>query len=77
MNAVFKLVEPSVPVAPHTYVFHVPKYFTKPEIRAYLSRLYSLRVLRVNTVLYQQRIKNGITKRPAFKKAYVTIHSED
>lgn len=72
INAVFKLVQPGLPLPPNQVLFHVPRNFAKPEIANYLRQLYGMNVLKVNVANYAARIR-GKRKRPAFKKAFVTI----
>lgn len=50
---------------------------TKYEIKQYLKKLYGLEVIKVNTMVYQGKMKRDAVGRwyrtPAFKKAVVTV----
>lgn len=60
------------------YVFKVPPKMTKPEIKEYLQKIYGMDVKKVNTTNYEgkwKRRNNILHKRPAYKKAIVSLNS--
>lgn len=61
------------------YTFQVARTATKPEIRSATEKLFSVKVLKVNTVNYDGKPKRQgahIGKTSAWKKAVVTIDVE-
>ena len=58
------------------YVFKVSKKSTKPQIKQAVEKLYNVKVLSVNTLNQNGKIKkfrNISGKRPDFKKAFVKL----
>jgi len=60
----------------------VPRHYTKPEIKQYMSKVYGLGIMKVNTMNYGAKIKRkmsrdrsgfNVTKTTGFKKAIVTV----
>ena len=65
-------------MGPNKGVFIVDPKMTKPEVKEYLKKVYNLPVLKVNTVNYEGKLKQGSQRHrgsyfrtKAFKKAYV------
>ncbi|HEX4147599.1 MAG TPA: 50S ribosomal protein L23 [Pirellulales bacterium] len=64
----------------NAYAFEVNRMATKDDVRRAISELFGVRVLSVNTINRKgkprrTRFRNGYTK--DWKKAIVTLHSED
>ncbi len=58
------------------YVFKVSTKSTKPEIKQAIEKLFSVKVLSVNTLNQNGKLKkfrNILGKRPNFKKAFVKL----
>ena len=87
-HSTFRLLAPPVAMehAPNRYVatFETPLDFNKIDIRNYLSSVYGMDVLKVNTLVQQGKFKrspaprawqkNRHYKRRDYKKAYVTFN---
>lgn len=63
------------------YHFHVPIDMSKPEIKDYLTKVYDLDVVKVNTANYDGKTKyRGGSRQPLkgkrYKKAFVTLASD-
>ena len=84
LNVPLALIPTSKKMAPNKFVFEVPMELTKIELRNILSSMYNVKVLKVNTMIYDGKLKRGfgyqrkyIHRTNRYKKAIVTIASSD
>ncbi len=62
------------------YAFKVHSDATKPQIRNAIERMFDVRVRQVRTLVQPSKRKTlgrSAGRRPAWKKAYVTLHPDD
>jgi ribosomal protein L23 len=76
------LIASGKPLEANTAAFRVPLTMSKLMIRSYMENLYGVKVLRVNTLIQQGKVKRLPTtrflhKRPDYKKAYITFDEKD
>lgn len=71
---------PGKKVDPNVCVFETELFATKPEIKQYLEKVYNLKVLKVNTLITNGKIKKTMMRQryrePDIKKAYVYLDQE-
>eukprot|EP00695_Tsukubamonas_globosa_P002651 TRINITY_DN382_c0_g1_i2.p1 TRINITY_DN382_c0_g1~~TRINITY_DN382_c0_g1_i2.p1 ORF type:complete len:111 (+),score=26.23 TRINITY_DN382_c0_g1_i2:64-396(+) len=85
-NQIFKLIPRTAEQKTTQVHFEVPLYFTKPEIKTYLERIYNLKVKNVRTVIHEGNLfrplgagklqKRVFAKNPDKKKAIVDLFDE-
>lgn len=79
-NATFKMMKPGKEVPKNVVVFRVPLDYNKKQIENYLTEIYQVEVLKVNTLIQLGKMRSNEFgmhyKRPDFKKAYVAIKGE-
>jgi large subunit ribosomal protein L23 len=66
--------------AKNQYVFEVDKHANKIEIRAAVEMVFGVRVTNVRTQIVRsdlRRVGRFYGRKPAWKKAIVTLHTED
>lgn len=68
---------------PFTATFRVPKSLSKPDIVAFLTQVYGLRIIGIRTMIYQGEVvkmfhpgisaKKGPARKPGYKKAVIQM----